>query len=170
VEVVVTLTLPLALLMLLAQTPKPQQAPPQTPPKPAVTTPAIAAAPAAPQGPYEFTTDMGAFVVVVKADKAASFDAAMGRLKAAIAASTDKNRKSQATGWRVLKSSEEATDGAITYLWLIDPVSKTTTYDPIAILKELAPADVQPVYDQLQASIVSITRVGLKELLKMGGS
>ena len=53
---------------------------------------------------------------------------------------------------------------------LIEPASKTTSYDPIAILKELSPADVQPVYDQLQASIVSITRIGLKELLKIGGS
>ncbi len=158
--------MPLVLLMLLPQTPKPPQTPPQTPTKPAVTTPA----PAPPQGPYEFTTDLGAFVIVVKSDKAASFDAAMSRLKAAIAAGTDKNRKTQATGWRVLKSSEDATDGAITYLWLIDPVTKSANYDPIAILKELAPADVQPVYDQLQASIVSITRVGLKELLKMGGS
>lgn len=152
--------MPLALLILLPQTP---QTP--VPPKPLVTAPV----PPRPQGPYEFTTDLGAFLIVVKSDKAASFDGAMARLKQVVATGTDKDRKSQAIGWRVLKSSEEPTDGAITYLWLIDPVSKATTYDPIAILKELSPADVQPVYDQLQASIVSITRVGLKELLKMGG-
>ena len=156
-----TLALPLVLLMFAPQTP---QTP--APPKPAVTAPV----PPRPQGPYEFTTDLGAFLIVVKADKAASFDGAMARLKAAIAASTSRDRKAQAVGWRVLKSSEDATDGAITYLWLIDPIAKTTSYDPIVILKELSPADVQPVYDQLQASIVSITRVGLKELLKMGGS
>lgn len=151
-------SLPLALLLL--QTP-------QTPPKPPVAAPAPAPAPV--QGPYQFSTDLGAFIVVVKADKAASFDAAMSRLKQVLATTSDKDRKAQAAGWRVLKSSEEATDGAITYLWLIDPVAKTATYDPIAILKEISPADVQPVYDQLQASISSITRVGLKELLKMGG-
>src|SRR6185436_20466970 len=130
-----TASLPLILSLLLPQ-------PPQTPvpPKPAVTAPAPK-----PQGPYEFATDLGAFLVVVKADKAASFDAAMMRLKQVIAAGGSKDRKAQAAGWRVLKSSEDATDGAITYLWLIDPVSKATSYDPIAILKELAPADVQPV-------------------------
>lgn len=137
---------------------------PQTPPKP----PVAVAVPV--QGPYEFATDTGVFVVVVKLDKAASFDAAMSRLKQVLLTTTDKDRKAQAAGWRVLKSSEEATDGAITYLWLIDPVAKAASYDPIAILKQISPADVQPVYDQLQASIVSITRVGLKELLKMGGS
>ena len=137
---------------------------PQTPPKPPV------AAPAPVQGPYEFATDLGAFVVVVKSDKAASFDAAMTRLKQVFLTTNDKDRKAQAAGWRVLKSSEEATDGAITYIWLIDPVAKAASYDPIAILKQISPADVQPIYDQLQASIVSITRVGLKELLKMGGS
>lgn len=145
---------PLALLML--QTP-------QAPPKPPV-------APVVVQGPYEFATELGAFIVIVKADKAASFDAAMTRLRQVFLATNDKDRKAQATGWRVLKSSEDATDGSITYLWLIDPVAKGASYDPIAILKQIAPADVQPVYDQLQPSIVSITRVGLKELLKMGGS
>lgn len=141
----------------------------QTPPMPQK--PPVAAPASLPvQGPYEFATDMGAFVVVVKSDKAASFDAAMSRLKQVFLTTTAKDRKAQAAGWRVLKSSEEATDGAITYLWLIDPVAKAASYDPIAILKQISPADVQPVYDQLQASIVSITRVGLKELLKMGGS
>ena len=147
----------LSLALVLLQTP-------QTPPKPPV------AAPAPVQGPYQFVTDLGVFIVVVKADKAASFDAAMSKLKQVFATTSDKDRKAQAAGWRVLKSSEEATDGAVTYLWLIDPVSKTSTYDPIAILREISPVDVQPVYDQLQASIGSITRVGLKELLKMGGS
>lgn len=153
--------LPLALLMLPPQTP---QTP--VPPKPAATTPAAPRA----QGPYELTTDLGAFLVVVKSTKVAAFDAAMARLKQVFAASSDKDRKAQAAGWRVLKSSEAATDGAVTYLWLIDPVAKTSSYDPIEILRQLSPADVQPVYDQLAASIVSITRVGLTELLKMGGS
>ncbi len=156
-----TVTISFALLLSLAQTP------PQTP-----ATPKTPAAPAVVQGPYEFITDVGAFIVIVKADKAAAFDAAMAKLKLAFTATTDKSRKSQGAGWRVLKSSEEAaaTDGSITYLWLIEPVSKAATYDPIAILKEISPADVQPVYDQLQSAIVSITRVGLRELLKMGGS
>jgi hypothetical protein len=154
-------SLPLALLFLLPQTP---QTP--VPPKPGVPAPA----PVRPQEPYELTTDLGAFLIVVKSDKAASFDGAMSRLKQVIAASSNKDRKAQAAGWRVLKSSEDATDGAITYLWLIEPSSKTTSYNPIDIVKELAPADVQPIYDQLEASIVSITRIGLKELLKMGGS
>lgn len=147
-----------SLVLLLLQAPQT----PQTPPKPPVTAPV--------QGPYEFTTELGAFIVVVKADKAASFDGAMARLKQVFATTTEKDRKTQAIGWRVLKSSEDATDGAVTYLWLIDPVAKAASYDPIAILRQISPADVQPVYDQLQASIVSITRVGLKELLKMGGS
>lgn len=147
----------MSLALLLLQTP-------QTPPKPPAPAPPVV------QGPYQLATDIGVFIIVVKADKAASFDAAMGKLKQVLTATTDKDRKAQAAGWRVMKSSEDATDGAITYLWLIDPASKTASYDPIEILKALSPADVQPVYDQLQAAIVSITRVGLKELLKMGGS
>lgn len=147
----------MSLALLLLQTP-------QTPPKSPTSTPVAV------QAPYQLATDIGAFIVVVKADKATSFDMAMSKLKQVLTATSDKDRKAQAAGWRVLKSSEDATDGAITYLWLIEPASKTASYDPIEILKALSPADVQPVYDQLQAAIVSITRVGLKELLKMGGS
>jgi hypothetical protein len=149
----------------------PQVAQTPPPPKPPVAgTAATAQSPAPEQGPYEFVDDMGAFVIVVKAEKAAAFDAAMSRLRQVFAASTDKARKQQAAGWRVLKSTEKPTDGAITYFWLIDSVAKTTSYYPIDILRELSPADVQPVYEQLQSAIVSITRVGLKELLKMGGA
>lgn len=155
------------LLTALLMTPPLQTA--QTPQQPA--TPAAAAdKPAAEQGPYELVDDLGVFVIVVKADKAPAFDAAMARVRQAFTATDDKARKAQATGWRVLKSTEKPADDAIMYLWLIDPVAKATSYDPIAILKELSPADVQPVFDQLQSAIVSITRVGLKELLKMGGA
>jgi hypothetical protein len=142
----------------------------QTPPPQSKTPAAVPAEKPAEQGPYELVDDLGVFVIVVKADKAPAFDAAMARLRQAFTATTDKARKAQATGWRVLKSTEKPADDAIMYLWVIDPVAKATSYDPIAILKELSPADVQPVFDQLQSAIVSITRVGLKELLKMGGA
>ena len=159
----------------------PQQ-PPQKPPPAAapVAAPTGAAqlpvtpAAAVPQGPYEFTSDLGAFLIVVKADKAASFDAAMAKLKLAFAQSTaGAERKQQAAGWRIFKSTELPTGvsaampatpatatapataavpvsaGTITYLFLIDPVVKKTSYDPIEILRELLPNDVQAVYDQL---------------------
>jgi hypothetical protein len=152
------------------------------------TTPAVV-----PQGPYEFTSDVGAFLIVVKADKAASFDAAMAKLKLAFTQSTATSaRKQQASGWRIFKSTETATGvsvaipaapatatapataavpasaGTITYLFLIDPVVKKTSYDPIEILRELMPNEVQAVYDQLNDGWVSATRIGLTELMRLG--
>ncbi len=180
-----------------------QQTPPQVPPaKPAPpsTAQTPAAVPAAPvQGPYEFTSEIGAFLIVVKTDKAPAFDAAMAKLKQAFAVSNaSSDRKRQAAGWRILKSTEATppvatvTPGApatmpaatpavpaaapatppptITYLFLIEPVAKKTSYDPIEILRELLPNEVQAVYDQLKDSWVSATRIGLTELMKMGGS
>jgi hypothetical protein len=145
------------------------------------------------QGPYEFTSDIGVFVIVVRADKAPAFEAAMAKLKTAFAASAATvARKQQASGWRVLKSTETPTPstpaipavaatattpavaavpagpGLITYIFLIDPVSKKASYDPIEILRELLPDDVQSVYDQLKDSWVSATRIGLTELMRMG--
>lgn len=179
-----------------------EQQPPQKPPPVAVPVAAPTGAAQAPgtppvvalQGPYEFTSDLGAFLIVVKADKAALFDAAMAKLKLAFTQSTaSATRKQQASGWRIFKSMETATDvtaaipatpatattpaiaavpasaGTITYLFLIDPVVKKTSYDPIEILRELLPNEVQAVYDQLKDGWVSATRIGLTELMRMGG-
>lgn len=177
-----------------------QQPPPQKPPQLPVITPAGKPA-VTPQGPYEFTTDIGAFLIVVKAEKAAAFEATLAKLKQAFALNTaSADRKRQAAGWRVLKSSETPTpttaaipavaavpatattpavaaipavpagSSVITYLFLIEPVSKKASYDPILILQELMPNEVQSVFDQLKDSWVSATRIGLTELLKMGGS
>jgi hypothetical protein len=149
-----------------AQTPPVKPTPPGTAQKPAGTT----AAPV--QGPYEFTSDLGAFLIVVKSEKASAFDGAVAKLKQAFTQSKNATRKQQATGFRVLKSTEPpaANGGLITYLFLIDPVMKQTSYDPIVILRESLPNDVQSAYDQFSDSIVSMTRIGLKELMKMGGS
>ena len=210
------LLLALVLSASLAQQPPAQTPPTQKPTKPAsgqtpptapgapgapggATPPqtgAPAAAPAKPQGPYEFATEIGFFYVVVRNDKAAQFDAAMGKLKQALMTSTaSADRKRQASGWRVFKSSETATpaptaavppppagaaapaaapatppaSATISYILMIDPVVKKMSYDPIEIMQELMPNDVQPVFDQLRESIVSITRISVTELMKMGG-
>lgn len=210
-----SLLLALALSASLAQQPPAQTGPAQTPPKlpagqtaPPATPPpgapgapgaAQTVAPAKPQGPYEFVTDIGFFYVVVRNDKAAQFDAAMAKLKQALMSTTaSADRKQQASGWRVFKSSEAATpapvaavppppagtpaaaatpapaapapSATISYILMIDPVMKKASYNPIEIMQELLPNDVQSVFDQLRESIVSITRISVTELLKMGGS
>ena len=174
-----------------------QQPPKPPPPLPPATQIGTLGKPAV-QGPYEFTSDIGVFLIVVRADKAPAFDAAMAKLKLAFAATTASNeRKRQASGWRVLKSTELAAPVVVTppaaaplpgitppvvppppvapvgpptiaYLFLIEPVAKKASYDWIEILRELSPNEVQPVYDQLKGAIVSATRIGLTELLKMG--
>lgn len=166
-----------------------QQPPPKLPTLPPVTP----ASNKPVQAPYEFTTDIGAFLVVVKADKTGPFEAAIAKLKTAFALSTaSADRKRQASGWRVLKSSETATPSTpavaavaatattpavaavpagpaqVTYLFLIEPVSKKASYNMIEIMTELMPGEVQTVYDQLKDAILSTTRIGLTELLKMG--
>jgi hypothetical protein len=174
----VRLLLLLTLIASIAQQPPPAQNPPvkpappgtaQTPPGTAQTPAGASATPV--QGPYEFTSDLGVFLIVVKAEKAAAFDTAVAKLKQAFMQSTNATRKQQATGFRVLKSTETPApvDGAITYLFFIDPVVKQTSYDPIVILRESLPNDVQSAYDQFSDAIVSMTRIGMKELMKMSG-
>lgn len=182
-----------SLLLVLSLFAPAQQPPPKLAPLPVLPTAQTGPAKPAEQGPYEFTSDIGVFVIIVNADKVAVFDTAMAKLKLALATpKAGADRKRQASGWRVLKSTETATPstpaipavpatattpavaavaagpGIVTYLFLIDPVAKKTSYDWIEILRELTPNDVQAVYVQLKDAIVSATRIGLTELMRMG--
>lgn len=73
-----------------------------------------------------------------------------------------------ATGVKAATATEPASAGTLAYLWLIDPAVKKLNYNPIEIMRELAPNDLQGVHDQLTESVVSITRISMKELLRMG--
>jgi hypothetical protein len=195
VPVFVSLALVVALTSFDLQQPPAQQPPPaqQVPPvsrpatpaqtPPATQTPAVpGAAPAVPvQGDYEFVSEIGAFLIVVKADKVTAFEGAMTKLKQAFSVATaPATRKQQASGWRVFKSTEKptgalaatatapATAGTVTYLFFIDPVVKKVSYDPIEIMRELLPNEMQSVYDQLKDSWVSATRIGLQDLMRLG--
>ena len=144
----------LALAVTIAQQPPPAQKPPPATPPPATAGQVPAkpgTLPAAPvQGPYEFTSDLGAFLIVVKADKVALFDSAMTKLKQALATSTASTaRKHQASGWRVLKSTETATPGSAAVA-AVPATGVATYYGP-----QLRDLESLPPEDSLKARVLS---------------
>jgi hypothetical protein len=127
-----------------------QQQPPAAP-KPAA--PAPAAQPTAPPNPSDrvFATDSGAIFNLIKPDKAADFEAVLGRVKEALARSSDPKRVKQAASWRVFKSPEPGPGGNVVYVFWLDPAVKDADYSIVKILQEGFPAEVQALYTKLIA-------------------
>src|SRR5712692_5830923 len=99
--------------------------------------PAAAPAPkAAAPSPFVFPGDGGVILNFVKADKSTDFEMVLGKVKEGLAKSEKPERKQQATGWKVFKASEPGPNGAVIYVFVMDPVAKGSEYSVGNILVE----------------------------------
>jgi hypothetical protein len=108
-------------------------------------TPAAPAQPAAPS-PFVFPGDGGVILNFVKADKTADFEMVLGKVKEALAKSDKPERKQQATGWKIFKASEPGPNGAVIYVFIMEPVAKGAEYSVGNILVEGFGAEGQTLY------------------------
>ncbi len=113
----------------------------QATPAPAPAQPAAAA-----PNPFVFTGDGGAILNFVKADKTADFEMVLGKVKDALAKSEKPERKQQAAGWKVFKAAEPGPNGAVIYVFIMDPVAKGAEYSVGNILVEAFGAEGQALY------------------------
>jgi hypothetical protein len=126
-----------------AQQPPPA-APAQTPPAaPAQTSPANPAAPA--QAARTFTAPVGLLINTVRPDRVADFEKVMAYVRAALEKSTDPTIRAQAAGWRIFKAAEPGPNGAVLYMFTLDPTVAGAEYALGPIL-----ADAYPDPTQLQ--------------------
>lgn len=131
--------------------------------KPIQQTPPATAAPKEPPPDYAFPSGAGMFLFYVKPDKTADFEAVAGKINEVLNRTQDAVRKQQAAGWKIFKSTEAPKDGAI-YLFFFDPAVATADYDPVRVLSEGAPADVQALYDRLKDAVIRVERMGLTKM------
>jgi hypothetical protein len=144
---------------LTAQTPPPQQTP----------APAGAAQPAAESG-LTAKSSPAMFLNIIKPDKTADFEAAMNKIKEALAKSDKPELKKLADGWQVLKVGETAGAGSpnVIYLWLINPAEVGSAYDPGKILYDALPrAEADEIFNKLKDSYTNLQRWTLEKVLDM---
>jgi hypothetical protein len=79
-----------------------------------------------------FDGDAVIWMVSVKPDKTADFEAVMAALKDALAKSPEADAKAQAAGWKVVKGVKPQADGTIIYAHVINPVIKGADYGVMA--------------------------------------
>ena len=112
---------------------------------------------------YVFSTGAGMLFFYVKPDKSAEFEAVVARLSEALDKTTDPVRKQQAASWRILKSVELQTDSPV-YVFVFDPAVNGADYDPVKVLSEGAPPDLQALYAKLKDATIRVERMGLSRL------
>ena len=139
-----------AMTLASASTASAQQPPPAPPAgqPPANQTPATPAAPAAaePAKPVlTINSDAAIITLLIKPDKTADFELVLAKLKEALNKSEKPERKQQAAGWKVFKSSQMAQGNAV-YLMRIDPVVKGEEYDITRLIAEVFPVEVQEIF------------------------
>jgi hypothetical protein len=114
--------------------------------------PAAPAAPAKPQLTFD-NADAVVWFYAVKGDSGAKFEEFFTRVKEAMAKSTNPERKAQAAGMRLMKSTSPAADGTINYVLIVSPISKGQEYSPGMLLFEVFPTEAKTLVDQLQSYI-----------------
>jgi hypothetical protein len=101
------------------------------------------AQPAAPVLPLD--GDAAVMTVLIKPDKTAEFESVLTKLKEALQKSEKPERKQQAAGWKIFKSSQ-AVQGNTAYIFIIDPVVKGQEYDISRLIAEVFPSEVQEIF------------------------
>ena len=166
-QIVTGLASAAALLFLVthpqAQVPPPVLAPPATQtPTPTVTptpTPVVPAGPA----DYVFSTGAGLVFYYVKTPKAADFEAILDRVKEALIKAQSPMLKQQALNWKIYKSAEPPTDATV-FVFAFDPAITTANYDPLLLINQVLPAEVQPLFDRIKDAVIKIERMGLTKI------
>jgi hypothetical protein len=117
----------------------------QTPPAPPQSQPAQQAA--VPTS-HVFGSDAGIVLNFIKPDKTTDFEAVVARLREALHKSDKSARGQQATSWKVFRAVEPAANGAVLYVFVIDPAVRGADYTVSTILAEEFPDEVQALYKQ----------------------
>ena len=112
------------------------------------------------------------FLNVIKPDKTADFEAAMNKIKEALAKTDKEDLKKLAEGWQVYKVAETAHPGSqnVIYLWLVNPAVVGSAYDPGKIIYDAFPrAEADDVFNKLKESYSQLNRWTLEKVLEMKG-
>jgi hypothetical protein len=116
-----------------------------------------------------FKAGAGLLFNIVKPEKAADFEAVIGRIKDAMQKAEAPLRKQQAAGWKVFKALEPDPKGNVMYIFVIDPAIKDADYTITQIMGELLPTEAQQLYEKIKDAFVSRSMVNLELVADFSG-
>ena len=133
-------------------TPSPTTSPPPPPATPVAVVP-VAPPPAATERVFAGTAGM--IFNAIKPDSVKDFEMILGRLKQALAASSDPIRRQQAAGWKIFKATEPGPTASVLYVFVMDPAVTGADYGIAKILAEAFPVEAPALYRPYIATFAS---------------
>lgn len=95
--------------------------------------------------------EVALITILIKPDKTADFEEVLTKLKESLAKSEKPERKQQAAGWKIFKSTQMAQGNAV-YIMRIDPVVKGQEYDISRLIAEVFPVEVQALFEKYKGA------------------
>ena len=111
-------------------------------------------------------SDAAIVTLLIKPDKTADFELVLNKLKEALAKSEKPERKQQAAGWKIVKSSQMAQGNAV-YIMIIDPVVKGQEYDISRLIAEVFPVEVQEIFAKYKDAFAGRAITEITPLMSM---
>jgi hypothetical protein len=119
---------------------------------------------AAPEEKPTFSAPAGLLLVQIKPDKTADYEAMITKLKDALTKSEKPERKAMAKAWKVYKAGEPAPGGNTLYVHVIDPTAPGDYTNPLRIISEVFPTEVQDIYTKVKEGFVQTGLLNLTML------
>jgi hypothetical protein len=110
--------------------------------------------------------DVALVTFLIKADRTADFEFYLNKVKEALSKSEKPERKQQAAGWIVFRSSEPV-QGNVAYVMRIDPIVKGAEYDLTSIIAEVFPTEVQEIFPKYRDAFAGRAVAEMKRLMTM---
>ena len=115
--------------------------------------------------------DVVLITVLIKPDKTADFELVLNKVKEALAKSEVAERKQQAAGWTIFKTSEPAAmpggGTAVAYVMRIEPIVKGAEYDLMRLIAEVFPVEAQDLFLKYKDAFAGRAVTELKKLMPM---
>jgi hypothetical protein len=111
--------------------------------------------------------DAAVLTILVRPELSADFEAALGHVGKSLQASRTAGRRRQAAGWTVYKGTQ-LFSGSLPYVVSLDPVMSRVEYDPMRLIQETFPADVDAVYAKYRAAYTGQAIARLTNRVVMG--
>ena len=131
---------------------------------------AAAQAPAEPTKPVLLLDEgeVALVTILIKPDKVADFEVVLNKLKEALQKSEKPERKQQAAGWKIFKSTQPGPQNSVIYVMRIDPVVKGQEYDISRLIAEVFPVEVQELFAKYKDAFVGRSIAYLRPFMDMG--
>jgi hypothetical protein len=105
--------------------------------------------------------------ILIKPDKVADFEVVLNKLKEALQKSEKPERKQQAAGWKIFKSTQPGPQNSVIYVMRIDPVVKGQEYDISRLIAEVFPVEVQELFNKYKEAFVGRSIAYLRPFMEM---